>query len=99
VLADDGRYRFRIHRPAVVTAWGELCHPLPASVLRVPTLLVAADRADFVTAEVEAGLAHLFAPDLRSVHLDAGHMLYWDRFDETADAVEAFLAGVDASTA
>ena len=99
VLADDRRYRFRVHRPAVVTAWGELCHPLPASVLRVPTLLVAADRADFVTAEVEAGLAHLFAPDFRSVHLDAGHMLYWDRFDETADAVEAFLADVDARTA
>jgi lipase len=99
VLGADGRYRFRVHRPAVVTAWGELCHPLPASVTRVPTLLVAAGRADFVTAEVEAGLAHLFAPDFRSMHLDAGHMLYWDRFDETAAAVEGFLADVDARTA
>jgi lipase len=99
VLADDGRYRFRFHRPAVVTAWGELCHPLPMAVTRVPTLLVAADRADFVTGDVEAGLARLFAPDFRSVHLDAGHMIYWDRFDETAAAVERFLADVDARTA
>ena len=99
VLGDDGRYRFRAHRPAVVTAWGELCHPLPASLPRVPTLLVAGDRADFVTPEIEAGLAHLFAPDFRAVHLDAGHMLYWECFDETAAAVEGFLADVDARTA
>jgi lipase len=99
VPGDDGRYRFRVHRPAVVTAWGELCHPLPTALRCVPALLVAADRADFVTPEVESGLAQLFAPDFHSVHLDAGHMVYWERFEETADAVERFLADVDARTA
>jgi lipase len=97
-LGDDGRYRFRVHRPALVPEWGELCHSLPASLTRVPVLLVAADRADFVTAEIEAGLAHLFAPNFRAVHLGAGHMLYWECFDETARAVEGFLADVDART-
>lgn len=90
VLGDDGRYRFRVHRPAVVTAWGELCHPLPAVPVR-PALLVAADRAQFVTPAVEAALGARFGDQLTTVHLDCGHMVYWERFDETAAAVAALL--------
>jgi hypothetical protein len=60
-------------------------------VRAVPALLVVADRAEIVTAETEAGLLALFGTLFRVVHLDSGHMLYWERFDETAAAVAAFL--------
>ena len=36
VLGEDGRFRFRYHRPAVVTGWGEVCHPLPTALERRP---------------------------------------------------------------
>jgi lipase len=93
VLADDGRYRFRFHRAAVVTAWGEVCLPIPEPLSPVPTLLVPARRADFVTPEVEARLAALLGDHLRTVAVDSGHMVYWERFDETAAAIVDFLAG------
>lgn len=88
---DDGRWRFRFHKPAVVTGWGEMSYPLPESLPPVPTLLVVADRAGIVTGEAFAGLQRLLGDQLDVVHLDSGHMLYWERFDETAAAVTAFL--------
>lgn len=91
VQSDDGRYRFRFHKPAVVTGWGEMSYPLPAELPRVPTLLVVADRADIVTPEAIAGLERLLGDQLATVHLDCGHMLYWELFDDTAAAVTNFL--------
>lgn len=91
VQGDDGRYRFRFHKPAVVTGWGEMSYPLPDELPRVPTLLVVADRADIVTPEAIAGLERLLGDQLTTVHLDCGHMLYWERFDDTAAAVTGFL--------
>ncbi len=92
VQGEDGRFRFRYHKPAVVTAWGEMCAPLPTIVRPVPALLVVADRAELVTRETEQGLAALFGDALEVVHLDSGHMVYWERFHETAEAVTSFLA-------
>ncbi len=91
VEGQDGRFRFRFHKPAVVTAWGEVCTPLPDEIHVVPALLVVADRAELVTPDIEAGLVALFGGQLDVVHLDSGHMLYWDRFDETAAAITSFL--------
>lgn len=91
VQSDDGRYRFRFHKPAVVTGWGEMSYPLPVELPRVPTLLVVADRADIVTPEAIAGLERLLGDQLATVHLDCGHMLYWELFDDTAAAVTNFL--------
>jgi lipase len=88
---DDGRVRFRYHRPAVVAGWGEMCAPLPASVEPRPTLLVVATQAPFVTPEVESGLATLFGDLLTTVRIDCGHLLYWERFDDTAAAVQEFI--------
>lgn len=93
VQGDDGRYRFRFHPPAVVTGWGELCRPLPAVREPKPSLLVTATRAEWVTDEVIAGLRHLLGSRLSTSTIDCGHMLYWERFDETAAAVVTFLAG------
>lgn len=91
VLGDDGRYRFRFHRPAVVTGWGEVCHPLPGSIEPRPALLVVADRAGLVAPETIDALRALFGDRLRVEHLDCGHMLYWEDFAGTAAAVVPFL--------
>lgn len=91
VQGDDGRFRFRYHKPAVVTGWGEVCYPLPAAIAPVPALLVVADRAGLVADSTVEGLAARFGDRLRVEHLDAGHMHYWERFDETAALVTGFL--------
>lgn len=91
VYGDDGRFRFRYHRPAVVTGWGEMSYPLPADVRRVPTLVVVCDKAEIVTPAALAGLHGLFGEQLSEAHLDSGHMLYWEAFDATAALVTSFL--------
>jgi len=78
--------------PAVVAGWGEMSKPLPTEVASVPALLVVADRAQLVTARTEAALTDLFSGSLITEHLDCGHMLYWERFDDTADAIIRFWA-------
>ncbi|HAP77819.1 MAG TPA: alpha/beta hydrolase [Acidimicrobiaceae bacterium] len=90
-LGADGRYRLRCHGPAVVTGWGEMTAPLPAKVVSRPTLLVAATGAPFVTPDVVAGLRGLLGDALEVVEIACGHMLYWERFDETAAVVASFL--------
>lgn len=91
VEGEDGRFRFRYHKPAVVTGWGEVCYPLPAAITPVPALLVVADKAELVSPATIDGLRALFGDRLRVTHLDAGHMHYWERFEETAALVTAFL--------
>ncbi len=91
VQGDDGRFRFRFHRPAVVTGWGEVCHPLPAMITPCPALLVVADRAGLVADDTIELLRAMFGDLLRVEHLDCGHMLYWDDFDGTVAAVAPFL--------
>jgi lipase len=91
VQGEDGRFRLRFHKPAVVTGWGELCRPVPTITTRRPALLVVAERADFVSDAVIADLHEQLDPHLTVVTLDCGHMLYWDRFEETATEVAEFL--------
>ena len=59
----------------------------------LPTLLVPAERAEFVRAEwVKELQAEL--GDLLTVHpMDTGHMVYLERPAETAAVIEAFLGG------
>jgi lipase len=92
VLGDDGRYRTRTCLPAVVTGWGELALPLPPLHTVRPTLLVIADKAGIVTDGAVAGLQQRLGDQLSIEHLDCGHMLYWERFDETAALVREFLS-------
>ena len=92
VEGDDGRYRFRFHKAAVVTGWGEMAYPLPAALPPVPSLIVVCDKAEIVTPAALAGLQDLLGEHLTVEHLDSGHMLYWERFDDTARLVTSFLA-------
>ncbi|MCU1396155.1 MAG: alpha/beta hydrolase fold protein [Ilumatobacteraceae bacterium] len=92
VRGDDGRYRFRYHRPAVIAGWGELCSPVPAIAEQRPALLVVADRAGLVTAPIIDTVRAELGDQLSVVHVDSGHTLDWERFDETAAAIHRFWA-------
>lgn len=94
VQGPDGRFRFRFSRAAVVTTFGELCRPVPVVADPPPTLLVVADRAGVVTPAVLADLHASLDPHLDVVHLDCGHMVAWDRFDDVASLVDDFLTPV-----
>lgn len=91
VHGGDGRYRFRFLPLAVATSYGELCHPIPVVPAR-PTLVVQAAKAPWVTVDVLDRLRALLGDHLTVVPLDSGHMVYWERFAETADAVTDFLS-------
>jgi lipase len=88
----DGRFRFRFAPAAAVVAWSEMARPAASLAgLDVPTLLVRAAQADFVSDAVVDGLRADLGDAFALETLDASHMLYWDSFDETAAALRRFL--------
>ena len=88
VAGQDGRLRYRYCRPAVIAAYGEMCvEPPPPESLRAPALLLHAPEFGLVREEhleAYAGRADILA-------VEGGHVVYWDAYDETADALERFL--------
>lgn len=82
--------RFRYSPLAAVTIFGELAAAPPASP-RCPTLLVVAETTDFTTPEAVARLEDT-VDELTVVRVPGGHIVLWDAFAETADAIDAFLA-------
>jgi lipase len=92
VAGPDGLYQYRYCRSAVVTAYGELCTPPPPpESLRVPTLLVHAKVFGLVREEQIAAYATVLGDLLRVVAVPGGHMVFWDAYEQTADALQAFL--------
>lgn len=85
----DGRLRWRYARAAVATMYSELCRAAPpARVLAdVPALLVHAETFGLVREEQLEAYEH--AAELVAVR--GGHIVYWDAYEHTADAVEKFL--------
>jgi pimeloyl-ACP methyl ester carboxylesterase len=67
--------------------------PPPAwDALRVPTLLVVAEHAKLVSA-AELELYRGALGDLLDVAVvPGGHIVLWDAYEETAAAIDAFLA-------
>jgi lipase len=92
VRSADGRFRFRYCQAAVVSLYGELCTPPPApETLRTPTLLLHSGEFGLVREEqIEAYRAAL-GKLLELAEVTGGHIVYWDAFTETADAVDRFL--------
>jgi lipase len=93
VQDDDGRYRYRYCQSAVVAAYGEMASPPPRfEDVRVPTLLVLGERSylpyDHLLDEHQAALGDL----LEVVVVPGGHSVLWEAFEETSDAITAFLA-------
>jgi lipase len=92
VQGEDGRWRWRYSQSAVVAAYGELAQPPPAwDDVRVPTLLVAGAESDVVPDVVVDLLRHELGKLLEAVIVPGGHIVLWDAYAETADAVERFL--------
>jgi lipase len=92
VEAADGLFRYRYCRSAVITGYGELCTPPPPpESLRVPTLLVHAGQFGLVREEQLDAYATVLGDRIELVEVPGGHMVYWDAYEQTADAVERFL--------
>jgi lipase len=90
--SSDGRLHWRFCRSAVVTAYGELCtEPPPPTVLPDPTLLVHAEQFGLVRDEQLVDYVQQLGDRLVVVAVPGGHVVYWDAYEETADAVERFL--------
>jgi lipase len=89
----DGRLRWRYARAAVATMYSELCRePPPATVLgRTPTLLVHAEQFGLVRDDQLEEYPATLGDGLELVAVPGGHVVYWDAFEPTADAVERFL--------
>jgi lipase len=88
----DGKFRFRYCQSAVVSMYGELCTPPPPpETLRFPTLFVHAGQFGLVRDE-QLDAYHTVLGDLiEIVEVPGGHIVYWDAYAETADAVVGFL--------
>ena len=88
----DGWLRWRYSRAAVVTGYSELCtEPPPPTVLPTPTLLVHAEEFGLVREDQLADYVERLGDRLEVVSVTGGHIVYWDAYEETADAVEKFL--------
>ena len=88
----DGRFRFRYCQAAVVSMYGEHCTPPPApETLRMPALLVHAGQFGLVREDQLEEYERVLGDRLRVVEVPGGHIVYWDAFEQTADAIEEFL--------
>ena len=83
-LGDDGRWRYRYAPAAVVTMFGELARPAPP-LASCPTLVVVGEETEYVRPE------DLEPLDAKVVRVPGGHRVLFEAFEETADAVVAFL--------
>jgi pimeloyl-ACP methyl ester carboxylesterase len=87
----DGRLRPRYARSAVVAAWGEMSRTPPQQRLAVPLLVARADRGDTCPPVLLDAYRETAGDLLTATELPGGHIVMWDAFDETADAIERFL--------
>ena len=92
----DGFFRYRYCRSASITGYGELCTPPPPpETLRVPTLLVHAPSFGLVREEHLDAYATVLGQLIEIVEVPGGHMVYWDAYEQTADALDRFLRGFE----
>ena len=92
VLHRDGLYRFRYCQSAVVSLYGEMCTPPPPpETLHLPVLLLHAQEFGLVRSDQINAYRTALGDRIEIVAVSGKHMVYWDAYDETADAVERFL--------
>ena len=92
VRHDDGLLRYRYSQAAAVAMYGELAAPPPASPADVPMLVVIAADSELVTDQQMDELRRRSGPAIQPVTVPGGHIVLWDAYAETADAVERFLS-------
>jgi lipase len=86
---DDGRYRGRWARTAVIAAYGEMAKPPPLDHIRVRNLIVRGLESDVTPEAVAEACRDTIGSAVAAV--PGGHNVLWDAFDATADAMTAFL--------
>ena len=90
---DDGRYRFRFCPSAAVTAWSEMAGPVvDLREFEGRVHMVTAGQAPYVRDSTREWLQGDLGDRFTETVIDAGHMLYWDAYDETAAEVAASLS-------
>jgi lipase len=89
-LGEDGRWRLRYARSAVVAAYGEMAKPPPLDRVRTRTLLVRGADSEVVPQALVDVVCETMA-DCEVVTVPGGHIVMWDAFEETAAAMLAFL--------
>jgi lipase len=94
VEGEDGRFRLRFSRPAVIVGWSEMARP-SVSLSRFPgeLLLVIARTGGYVTPALRRSLADDLGERFTERTLEGGHMVYWDALADTAAVAGAFLGG------
>ncbi len=90
VSSHDGRFRLRYEQAAAVTAWGECATELPPLTV-VPTLLITGRDSGLVTDPQRDLLRTRLERRLEEVTVPGGHVVLWDAFQMTADAIDGFL--------
>jgi lipase len=88
---EDGVWRRRYSQAMAVTAWSEMSRPHVVPPASIPTLLIPALRADFVTPEFVADCETELGANLSVREVDSGHVIYLERPDELGKLVTAFL--------
>jgi lipase len=90
---EDGRYRFRFLASAAVTAWSEMAGPVvDLREYGGRVHMVTAGQAPYVRDSIREWLQGDLGDRFTETVIDAGHMLYWDAYDETAAEVAASLS-------
>jgi lipase len=90
----DGRWRLRYCRSAVITAWSEMARdPARLGGFRGKLLLVAALQDGMVTDALVEALRRDLGERLTEHGIEAGHVIYWDAFDELVSVLRPVLAG------
>lgn len=88
----DGRLRPRYSQACVVALYSELTTDPPRpDTLQAPTLLVHAPAYGLVREQQLADYDAALGQALTIVAVPGKHMVFWDAYAETADAIEAFL--------
>jgi lipase len=92
VQGPDGRYRLRCARAAVASLYGEIATaPPPPETLEIETLLVYAPAFGLVRDEQLEQYRGALGGRLSIVAVPGSHMVFWDAYEETAAAIDAFL--------
>ncbi|MDX6533544.1 MAG: lipase [Gaiellales bacterium] len=88
----DGRFRMRYCRSTVVCAWSEMARAA-ATLAGWPgeALLIQARQESTVSDALVQSLQRDLGKRLKQRPVDAGHVVYWDAFDDVVSVLRTFL--------
>ena len=87
----DGRVRYRYNQATAGTLFAELATPPPPAPA-CPTLIVVAEETVYTLPADVDRLRDGLGDDLTEITVPGDHIVLWDAYEETADAIERFLA-------